>query len=152
MVDDKQRAPRSEETRERTHRMDHWAAPEVLPEPEKHPGWVYRWIRTSTLGVADPMNISTKTREGWDPVDINEQPALKLHKSQDPRFKGNIEIGGLLLCKMPEEFAEQRRQHFANVTNSQMVAVDNNFLKESDPRSPLFMEKKSTVSFGSGSR
>jgi len=29
--------------------------------------------------------------------------------------------------------------------------VDNNFLRESDPRMPLFAEKKSKVTFGSGS-
>jgi hypothetical protein len=28
----------------------------------------FRWIRVSTLNAADPLNISSKLREGWEPV------------------------------------------------------------------------------------
>jgi hypothetical protein len=31
-----------------------------------------------------------------------------------------------------------------------MDAVDNNLMRQNDPRMPLFNEKKSTVSFGKG--
>lgn len=141
----------SRETRETAQRQTSWAPPELLPEPDKIPGWAYRWIRTSTLGAADPMNVSAKSREGWEPVGIEEQPKLRMHESQDMRFRGNIEVGGLILCKMPEEFVEQRRQYYAGHTQAQMEAVDNNYLRENDPRMPLFSEKKTKVTFGSGS-
>ena len=144
------RETRTADTREATERKASWAPAELLPEPQKETGWAYRWIRTSTLGAADPMNVSAKQREGWEPVGIEEQPHLRLHESQDLRYKGNIEVGGLILCKMPEEFVEQRSAYYNTQTKAQMDAVDNNFMKENDQRMPLFSEKKTKVSFGQG--
>jgi hypothetical protein len=66
------------------------------------------------------------------------------------RFKDNIEIGGLLLCKTPIEFVEQRNKYYANQSQAQTEAVDNNLMRQSDPRMPLFAERKSTSSFGKG--
>jgi hypothetical protein len=66
------------------------------------------------------------------------------------RFKDNIEIGGLLLCKTPDEFVEQRNKHYRIQAENQMEAVDSNLMRQSDPRMPLFNEKKSTVTFGKG--
>jgi hypothetical protein len=45
----------------------------------------------------------------------------------------------------------QRADYYARQNKAQMESVDNNFLRESDPRMPLFSEKKTKVSFGSGS-
>jgi hypothetical protein len=66
------------------------------------------------------------------------------------RYKDNIEIGGLLLCKTPSEFVQQRNKHYADQADAQMVAVDNTLMRQSDPRMPLFNEGKTTVSFGKG--
>ena len=74
-----------------------------------------------------------------------------LHASTEGRFKGNIEVGGLLLCRIPEEFLKQKAEYYANQNRAQMESVDNNFLRQSDARMPLFSEKSSKVSFGSGS-
>ena len=76
-----------------------------------------------------------------------------MHAATDGRFKGGIEIGGLLLCRIPSEFMDQRAQHYDNLNRSQMESVDNNFLRERDARSnmALFADKKSNVTFGSGS-
>jgi hypothetical protein len=74
-----------------------------------------------------------------------------LHASTEGRFKGNIEVGGLLLCRIPEEFMDQRASHFSSQNKAQMDSVDNNFLRQSDARMPLFSERKSEVKFGSGS-
>jgi hypothetical protein len=60
-------------------------------------------------------------------------------------------VGGLLLCKIPTEFLKQRGAYFANQNKAQMDAVDNNLMRESDPRMPLFKESSSKVTFGSGS-
>ena len=68
------------------------------------------------------------------------------------RFKDNIENGGLLLCKAPADLIAQRAAWYAKQTNAQMDAVDNNFMRSSDERMPLFRERKSTVSFGSGNK
>ena len=138
------------ETRAVQERPKQWMQPELLPEPDKQPGYSYRWIRVSTMNNADPRNLSAKLREGWEPVPIEEQPKFKLLADPNSRFKDNIEVGGLLLCKTPSEFVQQRNDHFANITQSQTDAVDNSFMRQSDARMPLFTEKKSSSSFGKG--
>ena len=145
------RATRDLESRELTERPKQWALPELLPEPDKQAGYSYRWIRVSTLNAADPRNLSAKMREGWEPVRIEEQPKFQLLADPNSRFKDNIEIGGLLLCKTPTELVEQRNAYFANQAQNQTEAVDNNLMRQSDPRMPLFNERKSTTTFGSGS-
>jgi hypothetical protein len=137
-------------TRAVQERPKQWAQPELLPEPDKQPGYNYRWIRVSTMNNADPRNLSAKLREGWEPVAIEEQPKFRLLADPNSRFKDNIEVGGLLLCKTPTEFVDQRNNHFAKVTQSQTDAVDNSFMRQSDARMPLFQERKSSSSFGKG--
>ena len=144
------RATREVATRAVTERPKQWMPPELLPEPDKQDGYAYRWIRVSMLNQADPRNLSTKMREGWEPVSVEEQPKFKLLIDPSSRFKDNIEIGGLLLCKAPEEFVDQRSDWYRNQTASQTEAVDNNLMRQSDPRMPLFKERKSTSSFGKG--
>lgn len=131
-------------------RPKQWMPAELLPEPDKQPGYAYRWIRVSTLNAADPRNISGKFREGWEPVAIEEQPKFKFMVDPTSRFKDNIEIGGLLLCKTPQEFVEQRDAHFAKQAQMQVDAVDNTMMRQSDPRMPMFKERKSSTSFGKG--
>jgi len=138
------------DTREFSERPKQWTQAELLPEPDRQPGYEYRWIRVATLNAADPRNLSAKLREGWEPVRAEEQPRFQLLVDPTSRFKDNIEIGGLLLCKTPKEFTVQRNEHFAKQTQAQTAAVDNNLMRQSDPRMPLFKENKSTVSFGSG--
>ena len=131
-------------------RPEAWRPPEVLPSPDDRPGWKHRWVRTATMGTADPSNISSKLREGYEPCKAEDYPELMMHATTEGRFKGNIEVGGLLLCRIPEEFLKQRMDYYSSQNKAQMDSVDNNFLRESDPRMPLFSEKKSKVSFGSG--
>jgi hypothetical protein len=103
------------------------------------------------LGTADPSNISSKLREGYEPCKAEDYPELMMHASTEGRFKGNVEVGGLLLCRIPEEFLKQRAAYYEKQNKDQMESVDNNFLRQSDPRMPLFSEKKTKVTFGSGS-
>jgi hypothetical protein len=145
------RLKREMESRETLKRPTHWMQPELLPEPDKQPGYAYRWIRVSTLNNADPRNLSSKLREGWEPVALEEQPQFRLLADPASRYKDNIEVGGLLLCKTPSEFVEQRNAAVAKVTQSQAEAVDNNLMRQSDARMPIFKEGKSSTSFGSGS-
>jgi hypothetical protein len=144
------RTTRDLETRAVQERPKQWAPPELLPEPDKQPGFAYRWIRVSTLNNADPRNISAKMREGWEPVTLSEQPKFQLLADPNSRFKDNIEVGGLLLCKTPVEFVDQRNDYYQNQTDSQIEAVDNNLMRQNDPRMPLFNERKTEVSFGKG--
>ena len=144
------RLAREIETRSTQERPKQWQRPETLPQPDKQPGYDYRWIRVSSLGQADARNISSKTREGWEPVRIEEQPRLQLLTDPNSRFKDNVEIAGLLLCKIPSEFMDQRREYYSKMNKDQVDSVDNNFMRENDPRMPLFSERKSSTSFGKG--
>lgn len=144
------RLSRELENRENAARKKAWTPPQTLPSPNPEKGWVFRWVRTSMMGQADPTNSSAKFREGWEPVKAEDHPELMYQADPNTRYKGNVEIGGLLLCKAPEEMAQQRDSYYRNVTQSQMEAVDNNFMRASDERMPLFSERKSAVSFGKG--
>lgn len=145
------RKDRELETRTMVEKPKQWSPPELLPEPVKMPGYSYRWIRVATLNSADPRNISAKLREGWEPVTVEEQPQFQLLIDPNSRYKDNIEVGGLLLCKTPTELVDQRNSYYAKQTQAQSEAVDNNLMSQSDPRMPLFRERKSTSSFGKGS-
>jgi hypothetical protein len=142
------RTPREVETRETFQRQAQWAPAALLPEIKKEAGWAYRWIRTSMAGQSDATNVSSKMREGWEPVKLSEHPELHLYIDANSRFPDSVEVGGLLLCKTPEEFIEQRAAYYNNQTQSQTDAVDNSFMKENDARMPLFKEKRTSTSFG----
>ena len=144
------RIPREVDNRQQDERPKQWQAPELLPEPDKQAGFAYRWIRVSMLNSADPRNLSSKLREGWEPVRAEEQPKFQLLVDPDSRYKDNIEIGGLLLCKTPVEMVAQRTEYYEKQTQSQTDAVDNNLMRQNDPRMPLFNERKSSTSFGKG--
>jgi hypothetical protein len=144
------RITRDVDTRAQAERPKSWQPASTLPEPDKLDGYSYRWVRVSTLGQSDARNASSAFREGWEPVRIEEQPKFQSLTDPDSRYKDNIEVAGLLLCKIPSEFMEQRRAHFDRMTQSQNESVDNNFMRENDPRMPLFAERKSKTSFGSG--
>lgn len=144
------RIARELETRDTTERPKAWQPASALPEPDKQPGYSYRWVRVSALSQADPRNISAKLREGWEPVRIEEQPKFRMITDPSSRFKDNIEVAGLLLCKIPSEFMEQRRDYYSRQNRAQIDSVDNSFMRESDPRMPLFKERQSKTSFGRG--
>ncbi len=144
------RTPRTVETRVQAERPKQWKPAELLPEPDKLPGYAYRWIRVSLQGTSDPRNYSAKLREGWEPVKIEEQPQFQLLVDEGSRFKDGIEVGGLLLCKTPIEFVEQRNNHYLKQSEDQILSVDNNLMRQNDPRMPLFKESKSSTSRSGG--
>ena len=144
------RLDRELETREGTTRKKPWQRPETLPSPNPEPGYTYRWIRTSTHGQVDATNVSSKLREGWEPVKATDHPEITLVTIENEKFKDNVVIGGLMLCKAPIELVEERTEHFKEQTTNQIKSVDNNLMRENDPRMPLFHERKSKVTFGKG--
>jgi len=144
------RLNRELETREKTARKTAWKRPEVLPSPTPEEGYVYRWIRVANQGQVDATNVSSKLREGWTAVKASDHPEITLVTIENDKFKDNIVIGGLMLCKAPIELANERNEYYAQQTKSQMNAVDNNLMRENDPRMPIFNDRKSKVTFGKG--
>ena len=144
------RLDREQETREKKTRKRAWTKPEVLPTPTPQEGFAFHWVRVSTRGQADPTNVSSKLREGWEPVKAVDHPEIELVSIENERFKDNVIMGGLMLCKAPVELVEERTEYYQKVTDSQMDSVDNNLMRESDPRMPMFNNRKSEVTFGKG--
>lgn len=150
------RLTRELEARELENRRQDWAPPALLPTPAPQPGWVYRWIRSTMVGTSDPTNVSSKFREGWEPVRAVDHPEL-MYMADAPtgRFKDNVEVGGLLLCKAPEETMKQRENYYLRQARAQLDAVDNSYLRMNDPRMPMdklgpAIQRETKVSFGRG--
>lgn len=102
------------------------------------------------IGEGDNKNVSARLREGWEPVKAEDHPELLITSDKNSQFPGNVEVGGLLLCKTSVENVDARNEYFADRTHDQMESVDNAYLRENDPRMPLLRpERKTRVSFGS---
>lgn len=137
-------------SRARSERPRSWQPPQLLPDPHPQDGWAFRWVRIATQGQNDPSNISSKLREGWEPVRASDHPEIHIFSDPNSQFKDNVVIGGLMLCKTPTEFVSQRNDWYNRQSESQMSSVDNNFMRENDPRMPLFKDRQSKVTFGKG--
>jgi hypothetical protein len=55
-----------------------------------------------------------------------------------------------MLCKAPSELIGERNDYFNQQNESQIRSVDNNLMRENDPRMPLFSDRKTKVTFGKG--
>ena len=136
------RTPRELETRQNSVRK--WTPPSLLPNPVKEPDYAYRWIRTSLMNEPDDRNVAQKRSQGWEPVRLEDHPELQTYGKNS----GNVEIGGLMLHKSAQDLVDQRNQYYRKMTSDQASAVDNNLMRENDPRMPMFSERKSTTSRG----
>jgi len=144
------RTKRDSETRDKESRKVTWRPTTHLPDPEPQEGYVFRWIRTATIGVSDPLNVSTRRREGWEPVKAADHPELQIMSDVNAVMSDGIEIGGLMLCKTSRENADARKAYYNNLSEKQMEGVENSFLRENDPRMPLLKPmRKTRTTFGS---
>jgi len=88
------------------------------------------------MGNTDPTNVSARFREGWEPVKAEDHPELMLAQTS-----GNVEIGGLALCKMPSEMVDQRNSYYQQINRDQMESVEQSYMRENDRRMPKFSER-----------
>jgi len=153
------RASRSSDTRAKDDRPKVWKMPSALELPDEaielaeSQGLTYRWIRESILGQDDKTNVSKRFREGFEPVRPDELPGFHdLPTVDDGRHAGVIGVGGLILCKIDKNIADQRNDFFEQQTQNQMTAVENDLMREENPAMPISREVKSKVTFGGGNR
>ena len=145
------RAPRSEDSRDKGSRPKPWQPPSMLDAPTPPDGYIYRWLRESMVGVEDKANMSKRIREGWEPVRAEEHPEFEAPTVEDGRHAGVIGVGGLVLAKMPIETVEQRRAYYNQLAADQIQSVDSNLMRESDSRMPISKPNRNTqVTFGKG--
>ena len=144
------RLDRELDTTAKKTRKQAWTRPELLPNPVPQAGYTFHWVRVATNGQPDPTNVSSKLREGWTPVKATDHPEIELVSIENERFKDNVVMGGLMLCKAPVELVQERSQYYKDTNEAQIRSVDNNLMRENDPRMPLFNERSSKVTFGKG--
>jgi hypothetical protein len=140
------RTPREQESREKNPTRYVYKPPSSLPDPAPDPDYEFHWVAVSIAGQSNHTNVSQRFRDHWVPCKAEDYPELQVQGNKD----GNVEIGGLLLCKKPKEMAEARRDYFEKKAQQQMESVDNSFMKNSNPNMPLFAERKSTTTRGRG--
>ena len=131
------RTSRSAETRAKKVRKKHWQPPSALDAPEAEPGYKHRWIRSEVRGYDDRANMSKRIREGFEPVRAEAHPDFDAPVMDDGKHAGVIGVGGLVLAKVPDEIVEERTEYFQGKTAEQLQGVDNDLLRDSDPRMPL---------------
>lgn len=143
-----ERTPRELNTREKTRRR--WQPSATLPDPHPEPGYQFRWVRTAMMGQSDVTNVGASLRDGYEFVKAADHPELMVDPIAEGRFAGGVEVGGLILMKIPNEIVQEMEAYYNGQTQQQMVAVDNDINRLNDPRMPVFKERKSSVSFGNG--
>jgi hypothetical protein len=144
------RSKRESETREKTARRKSWAPPSRLDAPPPPPGYKHRWIRAESAGQEDRINVTGKLREGYELVRADEYPEFDSVVQEDGKHAGVISVGGLLLARIPEETAEERREYYQSRTHDQMRAADNDLMKTNAHSSMKINapERQSRVSLG----
>ena len=145
---DETREPREAQSREKTSQRRPWAPPSALDAPEPPAGYVHRWVRTEVRGYDDTKNASARLREGWEPVRADEYPDFEYPSIGDGKYAGVIGVGGLVLCRIPQETVDERSQYFQAKTRDQMLSVDNDLMKEENPAMPINKNRQSRVTFG----
>lgn len=142
------RTPRSLETRDRDTRVRVWSEPQILPDPIPEDGWVFKWVRATYSGNHDDKrNYQKRLREGWEPVRAEDHPEMMTEIGVEQKT-GLVEVGGLILCKMPEEMRDQRQRYYQNRTNQILDAAEDSYMRDNDERMKKVLEKRRKVVFG----
>tara|TARA_R100000664_G_C2740763_1_gene129291 strand:+ start:117 stop:569 length:453 start_codon:yes stop_codon:yes gene_type:complete len=142
------RTPRTTATREKDSRRKPWQPPSSLDAPPAPEGYIHRWIRTTVMGYDDNKNLSARLREGFELVRADEYPDFQAPTIQDGKHAGVIGVGGLVLARFPLESKEERDKFYQTKTADQMVAVDNDLMREQHSSMPIHNERQSRVTFG----
>jgi len=142
------RTPRTADTREKESRRKPWAPPSTLEAPPAPEGYQHRWVRASIRGEEDKGNVFNRLRQGYEPVRADEHPGFQAPTIEDGKHAGIIGNGGLILTRVPVETANERTEYYGGRTREQMVAVDQDLMKEQHPSMPINQQRQSRVSFG----
>lgn len=144
------RTTRVADTRKAGERRKAWAPPSSLDAPQAPPGFQHRWIRKEAAGQDDRKNVASKLREGYELVRADEHPDFVIPTMDNGRHAGVIAVGDLMLAKVPDEIAAERRAYYRQRTSDQVQAVDNELLKSNAHSSMQITkpERQSRVTFG----
>lgn len=140
------RAPRSNrdmETREADLTPQTWRPADVLPDPPQRDGWVHRWVRGSSRGQVDSVNVARAMREGWRPCSASDYPEIALQMFNNGESVDTIEFGGLILCRLPVETANQRNNYYKNLSLAQINSVNQRLREEAEEEGRVRYDNRS---------
>jgi hypothetical protein len=123
-------------------RVKTWKPASSLEAPEAPEGSKYRWVRTETRGQQDRRNVIGRMRQGYEPVSQDEVKDSGLFFDSGD---GSVEVGDLMLMKVPEEIVEQREAYIKDKTDRMERAVDEELGKHDSRLAPLERNRRSTV-------
>ena len=148
MEDDNIKTSRASQTREKSEKKKVWSPPSSLDAPTAPDGYRHRWIRAETLGYNDTKNVAASLREGYELVRADEYPDGDFPTLNDGKFAGVIQVGGLLLARIPEEIAKQIEAYYDRQTKEKEEAINNDLMKEKQSGMKFSSESNSRVTFG----
>ena len=145
---DKNRASRASQTREKETHKKVWSPPSSLDAPPAPTGFKHRWIRVESMGFNDTKNLQGRLRSGYELVRADEYPDSAFPVVEDGKYSGVIGVGGLVLARVPEEIAQQRNDYYVKQGQDNVEAVDNDLMKEQHPSMPINIDRQTRVTFG----
>jgi len=151
-----ERLSREQESREADvihDEYDAWDSDQLLDTKNipPQPGYVQRWVRTSTRGEEDQSNVFKKMNKGWKPRQRSTVPKGQFVPHIDFEGLDVIGIRGMILMERPMALHERQRKQVREATELQMQAVRNELGQERDSRyknGPRFEEETTKVSRG----
>ncbi len=139
------RRSRVADMRDLEKRVENWTPGSNLPTPDPREGLEFRYVRATTRGVLDNVNLSKAFRDYWEPVLSSEYPELRVMSDRGSEFPDGVVIGGLVLCSRPKEFGDKMREIGDRELREQMRAVDQNYFNEPSGGMTKFSDKSTRV-------
>jgi hypothetical protein len=128
-------------SQERAPPQAHYQSRLYVPQNRIPDGYVYSWVRESTLNEPDPDNMTNRLIDGWEPVEASRHPEMV--PPPLPGYEGTevrvIRRGGLILCQKPKEMVEAARRE-RDIENME-VLQDVAWTGQADPNLPRFDEE-----------
>jgi hypothetical protein len=142
--------PRGIETRAQAQRPPSaYKPPSVLEVPEGLPeGFTYRWLRVRIRNEDDTRNIFRRQREGFEYVKAEEAPGYIGPSHKEGAFAGVIGQTDLVLARIPDEIAQDRRDYYTAQTAGQNESIELELKREAHKVAPIQRSVKQTVSGG----
>lgn len=138
----------SRETKERKkvwkprNRQQHLIAPE---------GYKYRYVRRQVKGLGeDTENILGRMEEGYIPVTPDEIKGQveNVRVLEEGKIAGTVVAGDSILMKIPQELADQRTEYYRQKVKQMEKAIDNDLMKENNPKMPISKSRNTRVEVG----
>tara|TARA_R100001594_G_scaffold150490_1_gene211904 strand:- start:1954 stop:2436 length:483 start_codon:yes stop_codon:yes gene_type:complete len=117
---------RENTTRETTSRAKTaWKPASILDAPPPRDGMSQKWVSTSILGQDVSHHVLKRQREGWTPRPADTVPSnFPTPTLEHGKWKGCIGIEGMVLCEMPVEMVESRREYYSGKAREQMAFTE----------------------------